>query len=190
MPDGLLRCQPTQTGGFVGLGVRNCVAMLSTMEPITTVWLVKPEAPQDAESITFMRRAIEQDSTRPGSLVAECLEAARARGLTPEQTYVFLAYQALLWLEETHQRHIYLSDIAPFLQPVSPQSAATAREAPGITARIGMQLKWLVRSAVDQALRIERAVAELMRISPAHDSRLKAPAKARAVRRIHHSAAH
>jgi hypothetical protein len=163
MPDGLLRCQPTQTGGFVGLGVRNCVAMLSTMEAITTVWLVKPEAPQDAESITFMRRAIEQDGTRPGSLVAECLEGARARGLTREQTYVFLAYQALLWLEEAQQRHIYLSDIAPFLQSVSPQSAATAREAPGITARIG------------------RAVAELMRISPAQDSRLQAPAKARAV---------
>jgi hypothetical protein len=161
------------------------------MEPITTVWLVKPEAPQDAESITFMRRAIEQDGTRPGSLVAECLEAARARGLTREQTYVFLAYHALLWLEETQQRHIYLSDIAPFVQPVSPQSAAaTAREAPGITARIGTQVKSLMRSAVDQALRIERAVAELMRISPAPDSRLKAPAKAPTVRRVHHSAAH
>jgi hypothetical protein len=190
MPDGLLRCQPTQTGGIVGLGVRNWVAMLSTMEATTTVWLVKPEAPQDAQSITFMRRAIEQDGTRPGSLVAECLEAARARGLTREQTYVFLAYQALLWLEETHQRHIFLSDIAPFLEPVSPHSAATEGKAPAIRGHIGMQVKWLVRSAVDQALRIERAVAELMRISPAHDSRVKAPAKARAVRRVNHSAGH
>jgi len=179
MPDGLHRRQPTQTGGFVGLGVRNCVAMLPSMEAITTVWLVKPEAPQDAQSITFMRRAIEQDGTRRGSLVADCLEAARARGLTREQTYVFLAYQALLWLEETHQRHIYLSDIAPFLQPLSPQSAAPAREAPNITARIGT----LVRSVIDRALRIERAVAELMRIFPA-------PAKARTDRRVHHSAAH
>jgi len=173
MPDGLLRCQPTQTGGFVGLGVRNCVAMLSTMEAITTVWLVKPEAPRDAESITFMRRAIEQDGTRPGSLVAECLEAARARGLNREQTYVFLAYQALLWLEETHQRHIYLSDIAPLVQATSPQSTATPRKAPDTTAGIGTQVKSLVRSVVDQALRIERAVAELMRISPAPDSRLR-----------------
>jgi hypothetical protein len=182
MPDGLLRRQPTQTGGFVGLGLRNCVAMLPSMEAITTVWLVKPEAPQDPDSIAFMRRAIEQDGTRPGSLVAECLEAARARGLTPEQSYMFLAYQALLRLEETHQRHIYLSDIAPCLQPISPQSAATARKAPGITARI-------VRSAVDQALRIERALAELVRISPAPDSRLKAPAEACTVRRVHQPAA-
>jgi hypothetical protein len=28
MPDRLLRCQPTPRGGFVGLGVRNCLVML------------------------------------------------------------------------------------------------------------------------------------------------------------------
>jgi hypothetical protein len=126
------------------------------MEAVTTVWLVKPEAPQDAESIAFMRRAIEQDGARPGSLVADCLEAARARGLAPEETYVFLAYQALLRLEETHQRHIYLSELAPFLEPVPPQPAEPARKTPGSTARIGTQVKGLVRSAVDQALRVER----------------------------------
>jgi hypothetical protein len=158
--------------------------MLPTMEAITTVWLVKPEAPQDAHSIAVMRRAIEHDGARAGSLVGECLEAARARGLSGEETYVFLAYQALLRLEETHQRHIYLSDIAPFLQPVSSQPAATARETPSIAAPIGTYLKWLVRSTVDQALRIERAIAELTRISPGQDSRLKTPVKAGALGRI------
>jgi len=58
-----------------------------------------------------MRRAIEEDGARPGSLIGECLEVARARGLSEEETYVFLAYQALLRLEEAQQRHIYLSDI-------------------------------------------------------------------------------
>ena len=47
-----------------------------------------------------MRRAIEQDAARPGSLIGECLEVARARELSEEETYVFLAYQALLRLEE------------------------------------------------------------------------------------------
>ena len=108
------------------------------MEAITTVWLVKPEAPQDAESIADMRRAIEHDGARPGSLVSECLEAARAGGLSEEETYVFLAYQALLRLEETQQRHIYLSDLAPFLEsvPPPPEPGVMARTAAGIAARI------------------------------------------------------
>jgi len=83
MPDGRLRCQPTQGRGFVGLGARNCVAMLPAMEAITTVWLVKPEAPRGAESIDIMRRAIEEDGARPGSLIGECLEVARALALKP-----------------------------------------------------------------------------------------------------------
>jgi hypothetical protein len=126
------------------------------MEAITTVMLVKPEVPQDAESVTVMRRAIEQDGAREGSLVGECLEAARARGLSAEETYVFIAYQALLRLEETHQRHIYLSDIAPFLESVP---------SPGVAARIAAHVEWLVRSVVDLALRAERAAAEFTRTS-------------------------
>lgn len=111
------------------------------MEAITTVWLVKPEAPQDAEGVAVMRRAIEQDGAREGSLVAECLETARARGLSGEETYVFIAYQALLRLEEAHQRHIYLSDVAPFLE------SGPAR--PGVTARVAARVERLVRSVVD-----------------------------------------
>src|SRR6267378_324054 len=143
--------------GLCGLGARYCVAMLAAMEGTTTVWLVKPEAPQDAESVAVMRRSIEKDGAREGSLIGECLDAARARGLSGEETYVFLAYQALLRLEETHQRHIYLSDIAPFLKSVPSR--------PGVTARITAQVERLVRSAVDLALRTERAAAQFTRIS-------------------------
>jgi hypothetical protein len=116
--------------------------MQAITQAITTVWLVKPEAPQDAEGVAAMRLAIEQDGGRKGSLVAECLEAARARGLSDEDTYVFIAYQALLRLEEAHQRHVYLSDVAPFLESVpSP---------PGVTARVAARVERLVRRVVDR----------------------------------------
>jgi hypothetical protein len=132
--------------------------MQAITQAITTVWLVKPEAPQDDEGVAAMRLAIEQDGAREGSLVAECLEAARARGLSGEDTYVFIAYQALLRLQETHERHVYLSDVAPFLESVpSP---------PGVTARIAARAGELVRSVVDLASGTERAGAESTRISP------------------------
>jgi hypothetical protein len=136
--------------------------MQAITQAITTVWLVKPEAPNDAEGVTAMRLAIEQDGAREGSLVAECLEAARARGLSDEDTYVFIAYQALLRLQETHEQHVYLSDVAPFLESVpSP---------PGVTARIAARAGELVRSVVDLASRTERTAAESTRISPGRGS--------------------
>jgi hypothetical protein len=147
--------------------------MLPAMEGTTTVWLVKPEAPQDAESVAVMRRAIEQDGAREGSLIGECLDAARARGLSGEETYVFLAYQALLRLEETHQRHIYLSDIAPLY----------------MAARTAEHVRWLARSAVDLALRLERAAAEFARICFGRDSKLKGSLKTLEVSRARHTAA-
>jgi hypothetical protein len=134
IPDAVVGLQPT----LKRYPPQYCAAMLPRMEAITTVWLVKPEAPQDAEGIAVMRRAIEHDGAREGSLVAECLEAARARGLSDEDTYVFIAYQALLRLEEAHQRHVYLSDVAPFLESVPSRP-------PGVTARIAAHVERLVR---------------------------------------------
>ena len=116
--------------------------MRAITQAITTVWLVKPEAPQDDEGVAAMRLAIEQDGGREGSLVAECLEAARARGLSGEDTYVFIAYQALLRLQETHERHVYLSDVAPFLEP--------APSPPGVTARVAARVERLVRRVIDR----------------------------------------
>jgi hypothetical protein len=80
------------------------------MDANTTIWLSKPHAPQDAGEVEGMRLAIEADGHRSGSLAAHCLEAARARGLSAEDTYLFLAYEALLQLEESQQRHIILGD--------------------------------------------------------------------------------
>ena len=134
------------------------------MEAITTVWLVRPEAPQDPQSVAAMRRAIEQDGARQRSLVGECLEAARARGLSGEETYVFIAYQALLRLAETHERHIYLSNIAPFLESV-PSRPGSVPSRPGAAARIAAHVERLVRSVIDLALRTERAAAQFTRIS-------------------------
>jgi hypothetical protein len=169
--------------GLCGLGARHSVAMLAAMEGTTTVWLVKPEAPQDAERVAVMRRAIEQDGAREGGLIGECLDAARARGLSGEETYVFLAYQALLRLEETHERHIYLSDIAPFLESV-PRSGVTAHMA----ARIAEHVRWLVLSAVDLALRLKRAAAEFTRVCFGRDSKLRGPLKTLEVSRARHPA--
>ena len=159
IPDAVVGLLPTLKRRVGRLGARYCAVMLPQMEAITTVWLVKPEAPKDTEGVAVMRRAIEQDGAREGSLVAECLESARARGLSGEETYVFIAYQALLRLQETHERHIYLSDVAPFLESVPSR-------APGVTARIAAHAGELVRSVVDLASRTERDGAESTRISP------------------------
>ncbi len=123
------------------------------MEAITSVRLIKPEAPQDAESVGRMRSAIEHDAAREGSLIGHCLRAAQARGLSREETYVFLAYHALLQLEETHQRHIYLSDIAPFLE--FPEA--------GIRERTAACLRELARRVLDLASRtgVPRAIHHL-----------------------------
>src|SRR4029077_4714158 len=164
--------------GLCGLGARHCVAKLAAMEGTTTVWLVKPEAPHDAESVAVMRRAIEQDGARGGSLIGECLDAARARGLSGEETYGFLAYQALLRLGEKHERHIYLSDVAPFLESV-PRRGVTAHTA----ARSAERVRWLVRSAVDLALRLERAAAEFANLLWPRLETERAPEDARSLAR-------
>ena len=118
------------------------------MEASTTVWLTRPEAPQDAESVAVMRWAIEQDAAREGSLAGECLAAAQAAGLSAEDTYVFLAYQALLRLEEHQQRNMYLSDLAPAVQP-PPTS-------PGVASRLAMHVGRLARNAVGRVLHLEQ----------------------------------
>lgn len=128
------------------------------MEATTTIWLTKPMAPQDAESVAVMRWAIEEDAAREGSLAGECLAAARAAGLSVEDTYVFLAYELLLRLEEQQQRHKYLSDIAPFIEstPSSPR-VDPAPSSPGVAARLVEHVGRLARNTVGRVLHLERA---------------------------------
>lgn len=129
------------------------------MEAKTTVWLAKPEAPQDAESLTMMRWAIEEDAAREGSLAGQCLALARSAGLTPEDAYAFLAYHALLRLEEQQQQHMYLSDIAPFVEAPRPS---------GVAARLAEHVVRLARNAVGRVLHLERASGE---VTPAASER-------------------
>ncbi len=156
MTDSNVGLRPTVKRGLGRLGAPDSAARLPGMEANTTLWLARPEAPQDPDSVAAMRRAIEEDGAREGSLAGECLDAARARGLSGEQAYIFLAYQALLRLEETHQRHIYLSDLAPPVAPVAPVAAKF-----DVRARA----RRLVRGVVDLALRTERAAAQFTRTS-------------------------
>jgi hypothetical protein len=88
------------------------------------VGLPRPESAEevsDAESIAGMRRAILRGA-RNSSLIRQCLDVAQSRLLSREEIYVFLAYEALLRLEELHQAHEYLKE-AQRLVPVS--AAAT-----------------------------------------------------------------
>ena len=117
----------------------------ATVAAPTTVWLAKPEAPDDAESVAVMRWAIEQDAAREGTLAAECLAAARAAGLNTQDTYVFLAYQALLRLEE---HHIYLSDVAPYVEDAADPEPSSS----GVASRLASH----VRKALERVLRPER----------------------------------
>lgn len=74
------------------------------------VGLPRPESAEqvsDAESIAGMRRAILRGA-RNSSLIRQCLDVAQSRLLSREEIYVFLAYEALLRLEELHQAHEYL----------------------------------------------------------------------------------
>jgi hypothetical protein len=67
--------------------------------------LPKPESTEeikDAETIAGMRRAILRGA-RESRLIRQCLEVAESRLLSREDIYVFLAYEALLKLEELHQ---------------------------------------------------------------------------------------
>ena len=74
------------------------------------VGLPRPESAEevsDAESIAGMRRAILRGA-RNSSLIRQCLHVAHSRLLSREEIYVFLAYEALLRLEELYQTCEYL----------------------------------------------------------------------------------
>ena len=57
-----------------------------------------------------MRKAI-YASQRESALIRRCLDTAHYAGMSGEDTYVLLAYHALLQLEDTHQRFMQLWNI-------------------------------------------------------------------------------
>jgi ribosomal protein S25 len=76
------------------------------------VGLPRPQSGEevsDAQTMAGMRRAILRGA-RSSSLIRQCLKVAQSRLLSREEIYVFLAYEALLRLEELHQAHEYLKD--------------------------------------------------------------------------------
>lgn len=79
------------------------------------VGLPKPETAQevkDAASIEGMRRAI-QFGRRDSRIIAAALEQAVHMGLNGEDTYVLLAYHALLSVESYARRCIDLTNLMP-----------------------------------------------------------------------------
>lgn len=65
-----------------------------------------------------MRKAI-AEGARDSALIASCMRQAQHAGLSGEDTYVMLAFQALVRLEDYYQRALHLSRIRP-LPPIIP----------------------------------------------------------------------
>jgi hypothetical protein len=64
--------------------------------------LVASEEGHEDPSIADMRRAI-IFGARESRLIRECLEVAESRDLPEEEMYIWLAYHALVCLDELHQ---------------------------------------------------------------------------------------
>lgn len=69
------------------------------------IGLTKPERPDNAASDISMddMRAAIYNGSQESALIRNCLDRARIAGLSGEDTYVFLAYHALITLESYAQ---------------------------------------------------------------------------------------
>ena len=67
-----------------------------------------------APTCAEMRKAMDRGS-HESALIRQCLQTARHTGMDGEDTYVLLAYQALLHLEDTHRRYteLYMCTAVP-----------------------------------------------------------------------------
>lgn len=65
-----------------------------------------------------MRKAI-HDSYHDSALIKQCLYTAARTGMSGEDTYVLLAYHALLQLERAHRRLQELNTLLPFTPKVT-----------------------------------------------------------------------
>jgi len=73
---------------------------------------LEPIKDNDVPTFDQMREAIYQGS-RDSHLIRGSLDAARYRGLSGEDTYVLLAYQALIHLESVHKRLMRMVSLTP-----------------------------------------------------------------------------
>lgn len=73
-----------------------------------------PAPDKDAKPLTFdeMRAAIAKGQ-RDSALIAQCLRQADYLGLSGEDKYVLLAYQALVHLEDVHKRLMHAVSLMP-----------------------------------------------------------------------------
>lgn len=91
------------------------------------------ERPATAEDIkeqaelNGMRAAIERGS-RDSHLIRSCLDMARYQGLSGEDKYVVLAYQALLALEDFHKRTLRFMELSPSAPPLILKNDGTLQE--------------------------------------------------------------
>ena len=69
-----------------------------------------------------MRAAITKGQ-RDSALIAQCLRQAEYMGLSGEDKYVILAYQALIQLEETHKRLMHFVSLMPNPTPILDRDA-------------------------------------------------------------------
>lgn len=88
--------------------------------PRMTMGLRRPKTKEQIEreaEINGMRQSI-MYGQRDSNLIATCLNVAHREGLSGEDTYVLLAYHALIMLEEQFQMNMQrakLSPLSPFL---------------------------------------------------------------------------
>lgn len=71
-----------------------------------TMGIRAPEGMSAIEEVSTtdgMRRAIYRAGARDSALIAQCMRHADLHGLSGEDRYVFLAYNALVQLENLHQ---------------------------------------------------------------------------------------
>lgn len=70
-----------------------------------------------APTCNEMRTAI-HDGSYDSALIRQCLHTAHYAGMSGEDTYVLLAYQALVQLERTYQQLATLHNLLPVTKPL------------------------------------------------------------------------
>lgn len=76
---------------------------------------IEPLKGDTPPSLNDMRKAIDMGG-RDSHLIRATLDSARYNGFSGEDTYVFLAYQALIHLQKTHEHLMRMVSLTPSMQ--------------------------------------------------------------------------